>query len=174
MSKAKNKYQPSASYRGGILTIDLPNATSPVLWRQEIRDVSRISFTLQLLPSGEHALILRANDGAEQVIATFRDKAAADEALTALRDTLLNPQSGLKKALRILWRVIKWMLILLLIIFGIRFAIYFYFNMKISEAVEQNMTAEQAAVTETAPAAETLPPQGVPLVADDYLQAPDE
>ncbi|HCM83163.1 MAG TPA: hypothetical protein PKW15_04075 [Alphaproteobacteria bacterium] len=164
MSK-KNKSGANATYVRGILTIDLPHAISPVLWRQEIKDVTHISFALQVLPGGERALVLRANDGAEQIIASFGNQAAADEALAALREILLNPQSSGQAWRRGLWRILKWLVIVVLLWWAARFAMSLYVTLEAQKIVQE-------AESETAKA--NAPPEGVPIIADDYLQAPTE
>lgn len=162
MSK-KHTSQAHATYTRGILTIDLPRAKEPVLWRQEIKDISRISFSLQTLANGERALVLRADDGAEQIIATFDQPAAADEALAALREILLRPHSG--KPWRGLLRIVKWLFILLLLWWLIQFAIHLYFMADVNKAMQEAVhTAQQTNET----------PTGVPLIADDYLPEPAE
>lgn len=166
MSKKKQKAGATASYARGILTIDLPHARDPVVWRQEIKDVMRISFALQHLPGGDRALVLRTDGGAEQIIASFDKSEAADEALDAVRDILLKPQKTMPGWMRGLLRLIKWIAIIFIVIWVIGFGIRFYLNfMAVSAMQEMQQNAANAPKKEI--------PEGVPLIADDYLEAPE-
>lgn len=162
----KNKQESNAIYARGILTIDLPNAKEPVLWRQEIRDLTQVSFALQILANGDRALVLRANDGAEQIIATFDNQDTANEALAALRGTLLKSQTDAAgTAIRKIWKILKWVLVLLIIWFCLRFAFNVYVNMMAAQVIENVKTGQTTG---------QAPPEGVPLIADDYLKDPGD
>lgn len=166
MSKKKQKSGATASYARGVLTIDLPDARDPMLWRQEIKDVTRISFALQHLPGGDRALVLRADGGSEQIIATFDHSEAADEALAAVREILLRPQGTIPGWLRGLLRIAKWIAIVFIVIWLVGFGIRFYLNfMAVSAMQEMQQKSENEPKKEI--------PEGVPLIADDYLEAPE-
>jgi hypothetical protein len=158
----KNKTAAQAVYHRGLLTLDLPDAREPILWRQEIKDLSHVIFTLQTADNGEKSLVLRQRDGGEQVIAVFNNPKAADAAMAVLRPVLMPRQ---KK--NIFLRVLKWLLILLAIYLCVRLAIFITQNVIANQIVQQVMTEQDQSGLNIAP-------QGVPLLADDYLQAPVE
>jgi hypothetical protein len=111
----KPNRSPHAVYVRGVLTLDLPTARDPVLWRQEIKNISTIIFSIHPLDNHDYGLILRVADGADQIIATFDNPDDADQALDTLRKILLKARKNF-----ILLYIIKWLLILILLGLTIR------------------------------------------------------
>lgn len=174
----KNKQQrpPQAFYARGILTLDIPTAREPVLWRQEIKKAANISFALHELPQGGRSLILRAGEGsAEQIIATFDAREAADTALDVLRTLLLKKRRG--GFWNFVCTLLKWLMIWL-IISAVDVAILFAVQIvavRSSPVVTQSTLAVPSPLP---PSAQSAPPQSVeaarslPAPPDNTLQAP--
>jgi len=165
MIAAKKTHLPRAAYARGILTLDLPTAREPVLWRQEIRNISTITFSLHQLNDYDRALILRVADGAEQIIATFDNAAAADDALDALRGILLRPRSKFS-----LLNIFKWLVVLgllwLVLVFGL--------NIGMNVVPPTPPEAQQAAPPSPPTAAPPTVATGVDTAAPNVPPAPPQ
>ena len=89
----KSKTNPKiarASYEKGILTLDLPRATQPMLWRQEIRNISTSLFWVAAQDNGTYALIMRlGTKGEDQIIAYFTETEIAEISLSAIREIFI-------------------------------------------------------------------------------------
>jgi len=118
MSKRVPTRPARAIYARGILTLDLPAACDPIIWRQQIKNITSIAFALHQLPDSNIALVLRMPDAAEQIIATFDSLPAAENTLAALRAILVRPQRKF-----ILLNVLKWLVILCLVWLSLRLGI---------------------------------------------------
>jgi len=118
MSKREPTHPARAIYARGILTLDLPAACDPIIWRQQIKNIASIAFALHQLPDSSIALVLRMPDAAEQIIATFDSLPAAENTLAALRTILVRPRRKL-----ILLNVLKWLVILCLFWLSLRLGI---------------------------------------------------
>jgi len=107
MNKREPARQARVIYARSTLTLDLPAACDPIIWRQQIKNIASIAFALHQLPDSNIALVLRMPDAAEQIIATFDSLPAAEDTLAALRTILVRPR---RKS--ILLNVLKWLVIL--------------------------------------------------------------
>lgn len=92
MSQKINKTA-SASYERNVLTLDLPRASQPMLWRQEIKNMANVVFWASSNAEG-HVLLMRVGNGAEQSIARFANADLAEEALAAVRKIFISKKSG--------------------------------------------------------------------------------
>ena len=145
----KSKLSPHAFFRGSVLTLDLPAAREPVLWRQEVKNANGVAFSLLLEPDGTRALILRMKDGSEQIIAIFDDVSAANDALAVLRGVLLKQSKP-----GIFIRILKWMGIVILLWILLRMSIFMIANSWVTSAMDR-----VSAQTVTIPTMPPAPPQ---------------
>jgi hypothetical protein len=155
---SKHKHLATAHYARGILTLDLPGATEPTLWRQEIKQISTLSFALQTLSNAEQALVLRAAGGAEQIVATFQKPEAADAAMAALRKTVFSKRKGGWLG-RILW----------LVLLGL--VLWFVGQVALQTWIQVQLQSAQTNAAGAMPAKPELP-EGIPVPADQYLTPP--
>ncbi len=180
-------HQPLAAYERNILTLDLPNAAQPVLWRREISDINQLSFTLAQ-DNNLHALIYQsAGETDWQTIATFNDRDSATAALQAVRNVLFQPRRAPKYAggiARPRWvrGPLKWALLAingLLVLIGmlaivvVLRALWLQRSQQAAQLPAQTAAAPVAVAP--APAAPDEPaeiPGGRPLPADQYLAPP--
>jgi hypothetical protein len=152
-----------ASYENHILTLDLPRALQPMLWRQEIKNISNVSFWLAEQPNGERTLLMKISSGPEQTIARFTDIAAAEESLGAVREIFINGK--VKKSFW--WKLIKIIVWVLVIWFVGTFFFQLIYGINM---IKQGAANAPHAVTESAPAppppAMSLAPAAPPQITE--------
>lgn len=145
------KHLPKAIYRNRILTLDLPNARYPVIWRQEMKNISSLSFALHPEDNGDTALVLRAGDGAEQIIASFDHPDKADAALSVLRVLLTRQRNGWKNIVKVI-----------LFLVGVWLALCLAFNLYLNGVAAQAVKEVTAQPQITEPPVVAPAPPSVP------------
>lgn len=154
-------------YRRNVLTLDLPHAREPILWRQAMKNMDGMTVTVQAMPEGGYGLAMRIGDTAEQVVAVFDDVKDAHGVRDELRKIMLKSDRRARGPIGLLWSWIKWPLIIIFLLFatyiGLRTQAQMAAQTAVSQALSETQITQQAAPEV---------PGGVPILADDYLTIP--
>lgn len=162
-------------YKGAVLTLNLPNATPPVMTRLDLSKTPSFQFNLS---DGKSLQFRSAPEATPATIASFANDEEAARILSEI-SAVLQGRSTRSPQKKTLWTYIKRAFHWLLIICGLLFillAMYSCIQMKIMSNVDSVLQTELSKSYENHPNTETetqkQPPAGEPVPADDFLADP--